>query len=143
VSDTTVTGFDVVVGAGSRRASADGVWTLPHRWTEAGVTVQTELTGAHVLHLSVAVCVLNDVYREAGPLGVELGGVRVRARGGFDTSTWASTGITYDVEVDSPAPADAVERLLERVDHVAEVPRAIRAGGAVRRAPVPADGEVS
>ena len=129
--------FDVVAAAGSLRSRADGAWSLPHRWTVAGVTVEAQLTGAHMLHLAVATCVLNDVYREAAPLGVAVDGVRVRASGGFDTSSWASTGITYAVEVDTPAPAADVERLLQRVDDVAEVPRALRAGTAVRRDDAP------
>jgi anti-sigma factor RsiW len=64
---------------------------------------------------------------------VALGGVRVTATGGFDTKTWQSTGIGYRVEVSSDAPAPDVARLLEVVDEVAEIPRAIRAGAVVRR----------
>ena len=79
-------------------------------------------------------CVLNDVYREAEALGVQLSGVRVAAAGGFDTATWASTGITYRVELDSAASESDVERLLARVDEVAEIPRALRAGAPVHRA---------
>jgi anti-sigma factor RsiW len=77
--------------------------------------------------------VLNDLYREAAASGVTLDGVRVTAEGGFDTGTWTSTGIAYAVEVDSPAPAAEVDRLLARVDDVAEIPRAVRAGAPVRR----------
>jgi hypothetical protein len=36
------------------------------------VTVRADFTGAHLLHLAVAGCVLNDLYREAAGLGVEL-----------------------------------------------------------------------
>ena len=66
-------------------------------------------------------------------LGVELNGVRVTASGGFDTATWQSTGIGYDVQVRSDAPAGQVAHLMEVVDEVAEIPRAIRAGATVRR----------
>ena len=61
-------------------------------------------------------------------------GVKVSARGEFDEETWQSTGIAYEVEVDSPASADDVAALLEHVDRVAEVPRALRAGMTVERA---------
>jgi hypothetical protein len=47
--------------------------------TPGGVTVEADFTGAHLLHLAAAGCVLNDIYREAGSLGIELGGVRVTA----------------------------------------------------------------
>ncbi|MCZ7438099.1 OsmC family protein [Micromonospora sp. WMMC241] len=125
--------FAVVVGAGSLRSSAADAVRFPHRWTPEGVTVAADFTGAHLLHVAAAGCVLNDVYREAGELGIRIDGVRVTASGGFDPQTWASTGITYQVELRSPTSADELDRLLARVDEVAEIPRALRAGAAVRR----------
>jgi uncharacterized OsmC-like protein len=123
--------FDVVVGAGSLR-SARAV-QFPHRWTPEGVTVEADFTGAHLLHLAAAGCVLNDVYREAATLGIELDGVRVSAHGGFDTDTWQSTGISYSVQVRSSASAEKLAHLLDVVDAVAEIPRAIRSGAPVYR----------
>jgi uncharacterized OsmC-like protein len=125
--------FEVTVGAGSFRS--DGPVRFPHRWTDEGVTVDAEFTGAHLLHLAAAGCVLNDVYREAAALGVPLDGVRVRASGGYDTVTWTSTGIEYAIDVDSSASADQLAQLLKQVDDVAEIPKAIRAGATVHRAP--------
>ncbi|GAA3295481.1 OsmC family protein [Dactylosporangium vinaceum] len=126
--------FSVTVAAGSLRSSSGQAVAFPHRWTPEGVTVDAEFTGAHLLHLAAAGCVLNDLYREAQTLGVHLDGVRVTAAGGFDPGTWSSTGITYRVDLDTPAPTEDRERLLQRVDEVAEIPRAIRAGAAVERA---------
>jgi len=97
------------------------------------VDVTAAFTGAHLLHASIAACVLNDLYREAEKLRITLDGVRVRARGGF-TDDWASSGIEYDVEVDSPADPTSLAQLIALVDDVAEIPRAVRAGGDVRRA---------
>ena len=124
--------FEVTVGAGTMMSTTGPVIGFPHRWTPGGVTVQADFTGAHLLHLAAAGCVLNDVYREAAGLGLELNGVRVTAGGGFDQETWRSTGIDYSVEVSSDAPAGQLARLLDVVDHVAEIPRAIRAGAVVR-----------
>lgn len=128
--------YGVVVSAGSLRSSSDEAWRLPHRWTDQGVTVDAAFTGAHLLHVAAAGCVLNDVYREAAGLGIALAGVRVTADGAFDDE-WASTGIGYAVEVDAQASSDEVARLLEVVDQVAEIPRAIRAGAPVERTPSP------
>ena len=125
--------FEVTVGAGTMRSAADRVVSFPHRWTPEGVTVDADFTGGHLLHLAAAGCVLNDVYREAAALGLELNGVRVSATGGFDTGTWASTGITYSVDISSDAPASELMRLMEIVDKVAEIPHAIRAGASVQR----------
>jgi hypothetical protein len=107
---------------------------VPHVWTDGGVLVQAAPNGAGVLHVAVALCVLNDLFRESEALGVEVRGVRVAARGEFDTETWVSTGITYAVEVDSTAADDAVAKLVARVDEVAEIPRVLRAGTTVERA---------
>ena len=116
--------------AGSLRA-LQGV-VLHHAWTEQGVVATPASNGAQVLHLSVALCVLNDTYREAQRLGVELKGVVVDADGDFDDE-WRSTGIAYSVVLDTHAPNEDVTRLSDIVDQVAEIPRALRAGAAVTR----------
>jgi hypothetical protein len=76
---------------------------------------------------------VNDLYREANGLGIQLDGVRVRAVGGFDPDTWKSTGIEYSVELRSPASVDKLGQLLNKVDTVAEIPRALRSGTTVHR----------
>jgi uncharacterized OsmC-like protein len=125
--------FEVAVGAGTLMSDASDAAHFPHRWTPDGVTVEADFTGGHLLHLAAAGCVLNDVYREAAKLGIEVTGVRVTAAGGFDTATWQSTGIGYRVEVSSDASAGELAQLLEVVDDVAEIPRALGAGATVRR----------
>lgn len=125
--------FGVVVAAGTMASTSSGAVHFPHRWTAGGVSVHAPFTGAHLLHLAAAGCVLNDIYREAERLGVPLLGVRVSAFGGFDPATWQSTGIGYTIDVDSRAAADKVAAVLKVVDSVAEIPRAIRAGASVER----------
>ena len=126
--------FEVTVSAGTLRPASSPAVGFPHRWTPEGVTVEADFTGGHLLHLAAAGCVLNDVYREAAALGIEVKGVRVSAAGGFETGTWKSTGIAYSVDVSSDVPAGELAHLLEVVDEVAEIPRAIRAGATVWRA---------
>jgi len=105
---------------------------LDHAWTEEGVVAGPAANGAQVLHLAVALCVLNDTYREAERLSLKIEGVTVEADGQFDEA-WRSTGITYSVTVDTQAPAEDVAHLHAVVDEVAEVPRALRAGAKVVR----------
>jgi uncharacterized OsmC-like protein len=126
-------GFSVVVASGTLMSSDGDAVHFPHRWTSGGVTVEADFTGAHLLHLAAVGCVLNDLHREAGTLGLPLNGARVRAAGDFDTNSWASRGITYQVQLDSPASAEELARLLDLVDDVAEIPRAIRIGAPVTR----------
>jgi hypothetical protein len=122
--------FGVRATAGSLRESVGVV--LQHSWTDAGVVADPVTNGAQVLHLSVALCVLNDIYREAERLGVEVDGVAVEADGGFDDQ-WRSTGIVYSVTLDSRAAMEDLAGLRSVVDDVAEIPRAIRAGAPVQR----------
>ena len=105
---------------------------MHHRWTEEGVMASPVVNGAQGLHLSVAVCVLNDTYREAERLGVKVQGVAVAADGSFEAE-WHAAGIEYCVTLDSIAPAEALDLLRASVDEIAEIPRAIRAGAPVRR----------
>ena len=126
-------GFEVVVSAGSLRPAVHNGNVMPHGWTTEGVVIETQFTGGHLYHLAVAGCLLNDAYREAQQLGVQIDGVRVRARGGFDPSSWSSTGIVYEIDVASEAGRDEIERLLLVVDDVAEIPKALRSGTTVTR----------
>src|SRR5437867_10828784 len=98
--------FEVAVAAGTMRSASGHAVSFPHRWTPEGVTVEGDFTGGHLLHLAAAGCVLNDLYREAAALGIEVKGARVTAAGGFDTATWQSTGIGYAVQISSDASAD-------------------------------------
>ena len=98
--------FEVAVGAGTMMSASGSAVRFPHRWTPGGVTVEAGFTGGHLLHLAVAGCVLNDVYREAAALGIELAGVRVTAAGGFDTETWQSAASTTQSK-SAPAPRPA------------------------------------
>jgi len=121
--------FGVVATSGTLRA-AEGV-VLHHAWTDEGVVAAPVSNGAHVLHLSVALCVLNDTYREAERLGITVDGVSVEADGDFDEE-WRSTGIEYSVTIDARSSAGDLDHLRAVVDEVAEIPRAVRAGAPVK-----------
>jgi uncharacterized OsmC-like protein len=122
--------FGVRAAAGTLRGR-DGV-VFKHAWTEHGVTDAPAANGGQLLHLSVALCVLNDTYREAERLGIQVDGVAVEADGGFDEE-WRSTGIEYSVTVESQAGEEKLFQLGAAVDEVAEIPRVIRAGASVTR----------
>src|ERR1700730_10969728 len=125
--------FEVTASAGTLMSESGTAVRFPHRWTPGGVSVEADFTGGHVLHLAVASCILNDIYREAAALSIGVTGVRVTAAGGVDTATWQDTGSVYSVEGSADARADRRAQLLAVVDQVAETPQAIRAGATVRR----------
>lgn len=123
---------DVRVAAGSRAGDVAATYVVPHQWTDGGVAVEGGGTGAHLLLTAVGACVLNDLYREADP-GVPIEGVLVEVGGDFDAETWSATTIGYRVVVDSSEAADVVARLVDAVDAVAEIPRALRGDVVVER----------
>ena len=125
--------FEVAASAGSLRPEPGSGIKFDHRWTEEGVVVESAFTGGHLLHLSIAGCVLNDVYREAEALGVVVDGVKVVVRGDFDRETFQSTGVEYQVEVSSEADQPDIDQLIRVVDDVAEMPKAFRATAEVQR----------
>src|SRR5215470_9573797 len=88
--------------------------------------------GGELLHLAVAGCVSNDLFREARAMGLELTRVAVTASGEFVGSPPVSGGIGYSIEVWGNAPAEALRELVERVDRIAEIPNSLRQGTAVR-----------
>ena len=123
--------FAVRVTAGSLRHD-EPAFVVPHAWTDDGIAVEGAGTGAHLLHTAIAACVLNDLFRGAQTDGLTIDGVAVVAAGEFDDD-WVSTGVTYRVELDSNDDEALLASLLARVDEVAEIPRAVRAGATVVR----------
>lgn len=96
--------------------------------------VVDEVTGGHLLHLAIATCVSNDLFREASARGLRLTRVRVTADGGFEGRPCRSTGIDYRVELEGDAPEADLRALLAQVDDIAEIPAVLRAGAVVRLA---------
>ncbi|HET9724777.1 MAG TPA: OsmC family protein [Actinomycetota bacterium] len=82
--------------------------------------------GGQLLHLAVAGCISNDLFREAAKRDIALRRVVVRADGGYDGSPPVSTGIAYDVEIEGDAPREELEELVRSVDEIAEIPNSLR-----------------
>ena len=88
--------------------------------------------GGELLHLAVAGCVSNDLFREARALGLRLTRVAITAHGEFLGAPPVSGGIEYSVDVWGDAPAAALRELVARVDTIAEIPNSLRRGTPVR-----------
>jgi uncharacterized OsmC-like protein len=91
-----------------------------------------EVTGAHLLHLAIAACVHNDLFREAATRGITLTRVHVTADGGFGGDPCASTGVGYRVHVEGDASEEDLAALVAHVEAIAEIPSALRLGADVR-----------
>ena len=88
-------------------------------------------SGGELLHLAVAGCISNDLFREAAARGITLERVVVRVDGGFAGDPALSTGISYDVEISGVADNAELRALVQHVDDIAEIPETLRAGTTV------------
>lgn len=125
VRTTTVHGGSAAVGAA-------GPFTLVvDRPATAGGS-GLGFNGGQLLYLAVAGCVSNDLFREAGRLGIALHHVEVTVDGGFTGDPAVSTEVTYHVTLGGDAPAGRLRELVTLVDGLAEIPNSLRRGTAVR-----------
>jgi putative redox protein len=84
--------------------------------------------GGQLLHLAVAGCVSNDLFREAAKRGITLTRVVVTADGDYGGQPATSAGISYSVEVAGQAPEADLLALVNHVDVIAEIPNSLRQG---------------
>jgi uncharacterized OsmC-like protein len=84
--------------------------------------------GGELLHLAVAACISNDLFREAKGRGIELDRVKILVDGEFGGEPNVSQGITYEVELTGRASDTELRSLVEYVDSIAEIPNSLRLG---------------
>lgn len=97
---------------------------IPPRSTGFG----SSANGGELLALALATCYCNDLYRESERAGISVDGVTVDVDTEFGGAGEAARRITYRVCVRSTAPEEAVRRLAEHTDRVAEVHNTVRLG---------------
>ncbi len=88
--------------------------------------------GGQLLHLAVAGCISNDLFREAALRGIHLTRVVVKVDGDYDGDPAVSTGISYALEIEGRAPEPELRSLVDHVDAIAEIPNSLRTGTEVR-----------
>jgi hypothetical protein len=122
-------GFTVVVSSGTLATDTPTTFV----WPDGRTHVDSPFTGLHMTHLALGGCVLNDTLREAGKLSVSIDGVRVSVRGDFALEEAVFGAVEYVLEIDSPAPEADVVALVDHVEALAEIPRALAASVKVTR----------
>lgn len=95
----------------------------------------SSINGGELLCLALATCYCNDLYREAARRGLTIHEVEVDVVSEFGAAGEPARRIRYSARIASDAPAEAIARLLEETDQVAEVHNTLRAGIAVELQP--------
>ena len=113
----------------------DGL-AIRHHKSGAAVLSAAVPSGGHLLHLSMATCVFNDLHTAAAARGIGLGRVEVRADGAFDAELTRSTGIALEVELEGAAPEAELGALVREVVENAVILRIVRVGTPVGLASV-------
>jgi uncharacterized OsmC-like protein len=72
------------------------------------------LSGGHLLHLALAGCVFNNVFRLAAERGITVSDCRIMVDGGFTDTT--STGIDYEIEISGSTGEKELETLARDAD---------------------------
>lgn len=116
-----------VDGATTALGSAGPFTVVVDRPVEAGGGGKG-FNGGQLLHLAVAGCISNDLFREAQARGIVLRRVVVTVDGDFAGSPAVSRGIAYDVHVEGDASAADLDALVRHVDEIAEIPNSLRRG---------------
>jgi putative redox protein len=119
------------VGAAVTALGSAGSFTLTIDRPIEGGGGGLGFSGGQLLHLAVAGCISNDLFREASRLGITLSRVQVVVDGEFDGDPAVSSGIRYQVSVDGDRPRAELDHLVALVDRIAEIPNSLRRGTAV------------
>lgn len=91
----------------------------------------SSVNGGELLLAALATCYCNDLFREAGRLGIALDEVEVAASADFPGIGLGAENIRYSARIKSAASADRIAELLAVTDQVAEIHNTVRAGAPV------------
>jgi putative redox protein len=116
-----------VDGGPTALGSAGPITVVVDRPAAAGGRGQG-FNGGQLMYLAVAACYSNDLFREAATANIQLARVVVIVDGDFASRGSVSSPIAVDVELEGNAPQADLDRLLDEVDRIAEIPASIRQG---------------
>ncbi len=88
----------------------------------------SSVNGGELLLLALATCYCNDIYREAGKLGIQVTSVDVEVDAEFGSPGEPARNITYRARVRADENADAIRNLMQVTDRMAEIQNTLRLG---------------
>jgi len=106
---------------------------LAHHISGSARLEMSRPTGGHLLHMAVGMCIFNGVLELAAERSIHLDDLRIDVNGGFaGGDAVASTGITVDIAVDSPAEEAEIHRLITDTTGNSPISRSLEQGTRVR-----------
>jgi uncharacterized OsmC-like protein len=92
----------------------------------------SSVSGGELLFLALATCYCNDLYREAGKLGIALHSVEVEVEGDFEAEGKPASNITYRARINANASPEKIRELMVHTDRVVEIQNTLRTGTPVK-----------
>lgn len=96
--------------------------TIPPRASGFG----SSANGGELLFLALATCYCNDIYREAGKIGIKVETVEVEVDGDFGAEGTPARNVVYRAKVTAHASQEEIEALMKFTDQVAEIQNSMR-----------------
>jgi organic hydroperoxide reductase OsmC/OhrA len=96
--------------------------TIPPRASGFG----SSANGGELLFLALATCYCNDIYREAGKMGITVESVEVEVEGDFGAEGTPARNVVYRAKVAAQASQEEIEALMKFTDQVAEIQNSLR-----------------
>ena len=90
------------------------------------------INGGELLVAALATCLCNDLVREAGKRGIELGRIDVAVSADFPTEGAPAENVVYDVTVSGEAEDSVLRDLVLATDRVAEIQNTVRSSVPVK-----------
>lgn len=82
--------------------------------------------GGELLFLALATCYCNDIYREAGRLGIQVQRVEVEVHGEFGAPGEPARNVKYRAKVAAQASEAEIRSLMLQTDRLAEIQNTLR-----------------
>jgi uncharacterized OsmC-like protein len=88
--------------------------------------------GGELLLLAIGGCYSNDVFREAGRMGICVRSVQIEVSADWGGSPVRAQNVNMKVKVEADADEARINELIAHTDSVAEIPNSLRHGTEVR-----------
>lgn len=88
--------------------------------------------GGELLLLAIGGCYSNDIFREAGKLGIQVRSVHIEVSADWGGSPVRAQNVSMKARVEADASEARIRELIAHTDSIAEIPNSLRLGTEVK-----------